>query len=153
MAIKLTADVAGMEDVPALVKLDETCFVTDRLSAKKYRHFVTSQTSEVVIIREDKKLIAGAVILFRKNSTLARIYSIAVAPEFRKLGVAQMLYDQIESLCFSRKISEIRLEVRKDNEPAIKFYLKNKYLTFGEYKKFYQDGQDAFRMRKIFDRV
>jgi ribosomal protein S18 acetylase RimI-like enzyme len=44
---------------------------------------------------------------------------------------------------------EIRLEVRKDNHRAIKFYEKNGYESFGEYKNFYEDGADALRMRKM----
>ena len=127
----------------------QTCFSKDRLSKKQFKHFIKSPTALVMVIKKHKLLIAAAVILFRKNSTIVRLYSIAVDPDYRRLGIAKMLNDKIIHYSLKHRDTEIRLEVRKDNPQAINFYLKNNYQAFGEYKNFYEDGEDALRMRKI----
>lgn len=140
---------ATLQDVEALAELDKIGFATDRLKAKQFKHFIKSPTSLVCVMKDEDKIIANAVILFRKNSAAARIYSIIVSPEYRKMGLAQILYFFLESQCITRGCTKIKLEVRKDNQQAINFYLKNGYESFGVYPHFYEDGHDALRMHKI----
>src|SRR5262245_21422355 len=53
------------------------------------------------------------------------LVSIAVHPEHRRRGIAQLLMNRLESLLVLERA--IRLEVRKNNKPAIQFYTKNGY--------------------------
>jgi ribosomal protein S18 acetylase RimI-like enzyme len=144
----LVTDIANLADIDALIELEKMCFETDRLSAKQFRHFIRSSTALVAAVKQHSKLIAAAVLLFRKNSSIARLYSIAVNPTFQQHGIAQGLNQFLERFALKQSYSEIRLEVRKNNDRAIRFYRKNGYEAFGEYKNFYEDGADAMRMRK-----
>lgn len=143
----LTED-ANLNDIKEVLKLEETCFEFDRISGKQLRYLIKSPNSRVVVIKSNNLIIACAIILFRKNSHIARLYSIAVNPQFQSSGISQSLILFIEHNARELKRSEIRLEVRKNNQRAIAFYRKNGYDFFGEYKNFYIDGEDAFRMRK-----
>lgn len=134
--------------VSDLVALENSCFTTDKLSAQQFRRFIKTNTALIVAVWRDEKLIAAALILFRKNSTLARLYSIAVNPEFQRQGIADALLTFIEQKLKTKACTEIRLEVRQDNQRALCFYQKNNYEYFGEYQHFYEDGANATRMRK-----
>jgi len=141
-------NVANPTDISELVALENICFNTDRLSTRHFRHLIRVNSAEIIIAKAQEKILGAVVTCFRKNSLKARIYSLAVHPDYRKQGIAQMLYDSFENKVRIRECHQALLEVRKDNPSAISFYLKNGYQSFGEYKNFYEDKADALRMRK-----
>lgn len=144
----LVVRVADKEDITALLQLEVANFETDRLSRKQFLHFIQSQTAAVLVVEKDHMVVGAAVIMFRKNSAIARLYSIAVDPTLLGQGISQKLHERIVTLALEKGCSEIRLEVRPDNPRAIQFYRKNDYQAIGEYEAFYEDGADALRMSK-----
>lgn len=137
-------------DVPALAALEERCFDTDRLSARSFRHAV-KQGNASLILDDDggAGTIRGySLILFHRNTSLARLYSFAVLPEFRRLGIAKALLAESEAIAVGRDASSMRLEVRVDNEAAIAFYRTAGYRQFSTYPDYYEDHVDALRMEK-----
>lgn len=147
----LKIDLATLQDVEKLVRLEDICFLTDRLSASQFKRFIRSPTACVLAAKNDEA-IAGAILLFRKNSKIARLYSLAVDPSYQKQGIAQAIHHRLEEECVKRRCTELRLEVRPDNHAAIRFYEKNQFEVFGEYKNFYEDQTHALRMRKSLTR-
>lgn len=148
--LKLKA--ATPTDLSSLMDLEKLCFTTDRFTRKQYRYFLSRPSVIIIVAKYDRHVVGNVVVLFRKNSTKARIYSIAVHPQYQKQGIAQKLHDFIKTLVIKKHCDEIILEVRKDNKPALAFYRKNGYELFGEYKKFYEDNTDALRLHKIIKR-
>jgi [ribosomal protein S18]-alanine N-acetyltransferase len=61
----------------------------------------------------------------------ARILSIAVAAAWRGRGVAGALMTAAESYFASHQVRRIRLEVRPDNEPAVRLYQHHGYIPAG----------------------
>ena len=139
-------DQALTDDIPQLVQLEKNCFLTDRLSATQFKYLIKSN-NEILVVKQRQRIIAYGIILFRKNSSIARLYSLAVHAKYRRHGIAQKLNDAISQHAQQRACTQIRLEVRKDNDAAIRFYKKNGYKIFAEYKKFYEDKTDAWRMQ------
>lgn len=132
--------------------IEDICFDTDRVSKKQYRRLIQSSSVLIVAAKQQSQLIGSAIVFFRKHSRIARLYSLAVLPTFRKHGVALAISRYYEKKIRARGCDEIRLEVKKNNRRAVQFYLKNGYVSFGEYKRFYEDGTDALRMKKILTR-
>lgn len=137
------------KDIPSLVELENRCFETDRLNAAHLRRFIHSSTSLTLVCEDHQQIIADAIILFRKRSTIARLYSIAVHPDRQGHGYATLLHQAIEAAAQQHSCKEIRLEVRYDNPQAIHFYTQLGYTRLGEYKQFYEDGANALRMIKV----
>jgi len=79
---------------------------------------------------------------------LSRLYSIAVAKKARGLGLSKRLLLEIENQAAERGRFFMRLEVAKDNQPAVSLYKQMGYQVFGTYKNYYDDHQDALRMQK-----
>ena len=77
----------------------------------------------------------------------AHITSIAVHPDYRRLGLATILLKHIVKSCYKKMIKYITLEVRASNIPAISLYEKFGFKSVGRRKKYYQDNnEDALIM-------
>lgn len=148
--MNLPTGIANFQDINGLVQLEENSFDSDHLSKKQFRYFINQSTALVMTTKNKHHVVAGAIVLFRKNSSKARLYSFAVDMPYRQKGIAQCLYQHIEDTLRQRHYHEIYLEVKIDNRPAIQFYLKNKFEIISQLDHFYEDGTHGFRMRKIF---
>src|SRR5262245_492651 len=135
-------------DLDALVALEQRVFATDRLSRRSLERFLSSPTAEVIVAYEDGALAGTAIVLFRAGSTVARLYSIAVAPHQGGSGVAQLLLAAAEAASAKRDCRVIRLEVHVTNHPAIGRYRKSGYREFARLRAYYEDGGDALRFEK-----
>ena len=74
------------------------------------------------------------------------IYRIAVANEFRRMGIAHSLLFHFEKQCQSDDL--IFLEVNETNSSAQKLYEKEGFSITGRRKAYYSDGKDAILMMK-----
>ena len=140
---------ADLTDIDTVTALENRCFPTDKLSRRHFYYFIRqSKSSQLWVAVENKHIIGCCIILLRTHSRLARVYSLAVHPNYRRQGVANLLCDKMEKLARNYHREQIILEVRKNNKKAIRFYLSREYNVFAEYEKYYADGVDALRMRK-----
>lgn len=73
----------------------------------------------------------------------ADIINIAVAPEFRRRGIAQQLLDALVSECEKRDVELLHLDVRESNAAAIALYTKNGFVRDGLRKGYYSDNREA----------
>jgi len=81
--------------------------------------------------------------------TEGHITNIAVSTEYRKMGVGQMLMDEIERIAREKNMIGITLEVRMNNTAAQRLYMKNGYVVEGLRKNYYADTkEDALIMWK-----
>lgn len=79
------------------------------------------------------------------------ITNIAVHPDYRRQGIAQMLLDDQFRLAREREMIGVTLEVRVHNERAQRLYTKNGFKMEGIRKNYYSDThEDALIMWKHF---
>lgn len=135
-------------DIDALTELEHRVFATDRLSRRSLRRFVQSPTAEVIVAQLGARIAGTAIVLFRPRSVVARLYSIAVAPQMGGRGVGPMLLEAAETAACARGCRAIRLEVHVTNHAAISRYRKSGYQEFGRLRRYYEDGGDALRFEK-----
>jgi ribosomal protein S18 acetylase RimI-like enzyme len=135
-------------DLDALDALEHRVFATDHLSRRSLRHFLGSPTAEVIVAEHAGDLAGTAIVLFRPRSSVARLYSIAVAPHMGGRGLGPMLLAAAETAAVERGCGSIRLEVHETNAAAISRYRKGGYREFGRHAGYYQDGGDALRFEK-----
>ncbi|MEO5337621.1 MAG: GNAT family N-acetyltransferase/peptidase C39 family protein [Magnetospirillum sp. WYHS-4] len=141
---------AVLNDVPALSVLEERCFDTDRLSVRSFRHLLRGGHASLLVDRDDASvaLRGYSLVLYHRNTSLARLYSFAVDPDFRRQGVAKRLLAASEGIARDHDSISMRLEVRSDNAGAIAFYTQAGYRQFSTYPDYYEDHVDALRMEK-----
>lgn len=140
---------AELSDLDDLVALEESSFATDRLSREQYRRHLDSETAQVLVASANHRRFLGtAVVFFRKGTKVARLYSIATHAEARGKGVGSALLEASEHLAKRRRCKVLRLEVRTDNDAAIRLYERLGYTRIGHYERYYGDGADAWRYEK-----
>jgi ribosomal protein S18 acetylase RimI-like enzyme len=137
---------ADPADIGALIDLENRSFSSDRISRSSLRRLIVSPSAEVIVAASGEAVAGYAVLLYRSGSLVARLYSLAVEPEFRGLG--RELLAAAETRAARRGCSSLRLEVRADNQRAINLYERMAYRRFGEKAGYYTDGATALRFEK-----
>ena len=139
---------AKVDDIDALVAIENRCFDTDRLSRRSFRHLLT-KAHAVTLLEQSANAVRGYVmVLFNAGTSLARMYSIAVDPDSRGQGVGRDLMRAAEAAALEQDCINMRLEVRRDNLASIKLYESVGYRRFGTYEDYYEDHMGALRYEK-----
>jgi ribosomal-protein-alanine acetyltransferase len=139
---------AVTEDLPALLQLEEQCFTTDRLNSRSFQWMINRAHGQLLVAQRGENLVGYAVVLFHRGTSLARLYSIAIAVQARGSGLGKQLLERIEACALEHDCAYLRLEVRIDNPAAITLYERNGYRRFALIHDYYQDHADALRLEK-----
>jgi len=139
---------ATLADVPALAELEIRCFETDRISPRSFRHLLKSGHSSLLIDEEAGVIRGYSLVLFHRNTSIARLYSFAVDNAFRGQGIGKKILAAAEEDALANGSVTMRLEVRPDNPAAAQLYLANGYKQFDVAPDYYEDHMEALRMEK-----
>jgi ribosomal protein S18 acetylase RimI-like enzyme len=140
---------ATLRDIPELLRIETAAFETDRLTAQSLRNFIKSDTASLHVAEDQAGGLHGfCIVLFRRGTVVARLYSMAVDHGARGRGVAQALMRAMETDAAEHGSLFLRLEVRHDNAAAIRLYESFGYKPFGRYLQYYEDNADALRFEK-----
>lgn len=140
---------AEREHIKQIAELERVCF-SDAWSLETLLDAYKHGTRFYVC--ENKGQVLGYVGL---NVVLDEGYitNVAVFPQYRRLGVATKILEEILVLAGKDSLSFISLEVRKSNFSAISLYEKLGFKIEGERKRFYQNPiEDAYIMTKRFEK-
>jgi len=140
---------ATIEDLKALLVLEESAFSGDRLNRRSFRRAISSAGSSLLVaVGEGQSLLGYALLHLRQGTRLARLYSLAVSPQSRGLGIGKVLIQACEQKAIKKAKNLLRLEVSDVNKNAIALYQTMGYREFGHYDAYYEDQTDAIRMQK-----
>lgn len=140
---------ATRDDLDALDALEAACFQTDRLSRRSFLRLLGADTNWLQVAEDETGALLGyCLLLFRRGTSLARLYSIAVSPTARGRHIAEILLQNAEAAAAARGKIFLRLEVNTTNTGAIRLYEKHGYHQFGIYHDYYEDHADALRLQK-----
>jgi len=76
------------------------------------------------------------------------IISVAVMPDFRRMGMGGSLVERVLSALSTLDVNECFLEVRIPNSSAIELYKKLGFEIAKTIQRYYYDGSDAYVMVK-----
>lgn len=139
---------ATTDDIDALLRIEERCFETDRISRRSFRVLIARPTAETIVAEFKGAVVGYAMILFRQGTGLARLYSLAVLPDAGAKGIGSLLLMAAETAAFEHERMLLRLEVREDNARAIALYTRHGYRPIGRYLDYYGDHSSALRFEK-----
>ncbi len=134
-------------DIPAIVKV-----VTDSLGETYPPSlFLTIHNlwrEGFIVLVEDGRII-GFVAAVPSGEKVARILMLAILTAHRRRSYGTALMNELYSSCARVGMDTIVLEVRKSNREALSFYERHGFSVYGEIKKFYSNGEDAFKMIRV----
>ncbi|MDP1774282.1 MAG: N-acetyltransferase, partial [Methylobacter sp.] len=141
---------ALLADLDQLVALEKTCFDTDQLSRRSFKHWISAEHRALLVAEQTiesgrtgslpvatlppSMAVGYVLIIYHPGTRLARVYSLAVAPTQRGTGVAKLLMSAGEQAATDAGRLYLRLEVSVDNTAAIKLYESLGYQKFGIYR-------------------
>jgi ribosomal protein S18 acetylase RimI-like enzyme len=144
----ITIAPATLDQLEALLALEQQSFTSDRLSRRSMRRFLLNEQSIFLAATCAQTLAGYLLIIFHRGTRLARLYSVAIDPQFRGKGIARLLMKEGEQQAKLRGALYIRLEVNNRNENAIALYTSLGFHKFGLLRNYYEDHSDALRMQK-----
>jgi ribosomal-protein-alanine N-acetyltransferase len=107
-----------------------------------YLNELANSDSRCIVAEFDSKIVGFAVMRLISIEDLAHLLNIAVSVSFRGTGVGQLLLSSLIAETERHGIHKIYLEVRKENQSARRFYLKNHFKEIALSKNFYSSPPD-----------
>jgi len=141
---------AKPHDLGGIVAIEEISFdnAGERFDADKVKFLLHSRRTQSLVAEDDGKILGWAVgfTWTRGKIPWGRVFALAIHPEARgrKLG-GRLLHELIQQLR-QRGATEIFLEVRQDNHPAIALYRRSGFEHRATLHNFYAPGIHAWRM-------
>ncbi len=135
-------------DLARVLEIEVDLFPVDAWSEDLF----LGELAEVSISRDvsvatlDSKIVGYAS--FRYVGKQGDVNTVAVASDQQGKGIGTALMDWLESQAALRNVREIFLEVRSDNEAAIKMYDARGYERIDIRRNYYGNTIDANIMRK-----
>lgn len=139
---------AQASDIDALCDIENQSFDIDRLNRRAFKRFVGSETARLSVAARGDTIVGYALVIFRRNVALARLYSLAVAPDMRGQGIGRALIARAEELSLDFGAPILRLEVSQKNQTAIDLFASAGYREFALYPDYYPDHSNALRMER-----
>jgi len=133
------------DDVDAVAGIEQICF-SDPWSKNMVSDLLESSWDEVWILEEKEKGTVG-YINFRFLAGEGELMRIAVLPGMRGQGLSRTLMDQMMESAAKHAVTDITLEVRAGNEPAIGLYQSYGFVGEAVRKGYYHNPtEDALIM-------
>lgn len=136
---------AQASDIDDLVDLEGSAFLSDRLSRRRFAALAKSPSAHLLVAHAGGILRGYVLVLTRRGSCSARLYSLAVAQQAQGDGLGMMLLDEAEAVAQARGADRLLLEVRTDNDAAVRLYERAGYTPIDRRENYYQDGTAALR--------
>lgn len=133
-----------MDDTAALVAIENQCF-SDPWSESMVKDLADSTWDEVWVLELDDTVIG--YINYRFIAGEGELMRIAVLPEYRGHGYSRKLMDIMTEHASKAQVSDITLEVRAGNVPAIGLYKSYGFAEEAVRKGYYHNPtEDALIM-------
>lgn len=135
-----------VEDIPEVVKNENELF-TDPWPAAIFEEDVASSFSYPYVVQIDKS-IAGYAILW-VGVEEGHLTNIAVSKKYQRKSIAKKILSYILKIAFDMGLTQIILEVRPSNAPAISLYEGFGFERLAIRKNYYRKpAEDCLVMRK-----
>ncbi|MBV5308538.1 GNAT family N-acetyltransferase/peptidase C39 family protein [Chromatium okenii] len=139
---------AVLTDLNALLSLEKDCFEGDRINRRQFRYLLIRNSARTLVAEDESGLLGYVLLLFSRATSVARLYSIAVAQRARGQGIGRALVAAAENAAWQRKRAYLRLEIRRDNLASQHLFEHADYRQFGILSDYYADHMAAFRYEK-----
>jgi ribosomal-protein-alanine N-acetyltransferase len=142
----VTIERAVWRDTRALTQLDRRSFKPIDTYAW-YEFFALCVSRSVIAL---KALSGGRIVGFiagdqRRSEGHTIIVTLAVDPDYQRRGLGERLLREVET---RSALPRFQLMVRKSNLPALHLYRKLNYDIVDTWRRYYEDGEDAYVMEK-----
>ncbi|MCV2488454.1 ribosomal protein S18-alanine N-acetyltransferase [Geodermatophilus sp. YIM 151500] len=136
-----------VDDLPAVLPLEEDLFAPDTWSAAMYRDELVRTDTRHYLVAENGTGVVGWAGLIAYDDE-AHVSTIGVARDRQGEGIGARLLDALLAEA-DRRSPVVLLEVRADNDVALEMYRRRGFTEIGRRPRYYQpSGTDAVVMKR-----
>ena len=138
------------DDLDALFRLEKICYKEETFHMDQLKYLLLKAKSIVLVAEIEGNIIGSMIILLRKHILNARIYSLNVHPEYRRMGIASSLMDFASDIIEKKGFEFISLEAGVTNAAAQDLYRSKGFHVDKKLSNYYRNGDDALHfIRKL----
>jgi len=135
-------------DLDSILQIEHASFSVDAYDRNLFAEFYY-KCGDLFLVAEGGSRIWGYMITCtrsRGGSQRAQLVSVAVDPGARRRGVASALMDGTLRRLRRKGVRRFTLMVKTTNREALEFYRRRGFLQLRIWRKYYEDGEDAWLM-------
>ncbi len=140
--------IAKKEDLDALLYLEEICFKEEKFNKKQLGYLLNKAKSYVLVASVEDIITGSMIILLRPKILAARVYSLNVHPEYRRMGIASLLMDTGLGFLRDGGFRKVTLETGINNRAALNLYISKGFSVDNVLRHYYKNGGDALHLIK-----
>ncbi|MGB9839841.1 ribosomal protein S18-alanine N-acetyltransferase [Thermovenabulum sp.] len=144
---EIQIDLMTEEDLKEVIEIEKRSFTNPWSKYAFLSELKENRFSTYIVIRAEGRVVGygGMWIIFDE----AHVTNIAVLPEYRGLGIGELIMRTLIDLAKKRSVMKMTLEVRKSNFVAQNLYQKLGFKPTGIRRGYYTDNnEDAIIMWK-----
>jgi len=144
---EIEIDLMRVEDLEEILEIEKRSFTNPWSKYAFLSELNENRFATYIVIRADGKIIGygGMWIIFDE----AHVTNVAVLPEYRGMGIGELIMRTLIDLAKKRGAVKMTLEVRKSNHVAQNLYTKLGFQPTGIRRGYYSDNnEDAIIMWK-----
>ncbi|HEO97727.1 MAG: GNAT family N-acetyltransferase [Campylobacterales bacterium] len=135
-------DFAVDRDLEKLLEIEDQTFDENSYPLSRRNFLYHIRRRHILVVKIDSKVVGYLLFFTYKKSW--RIYSIAIAEEFRRKGLGRSLINYLREYA-AGKAGYLLLEVKTDNTQALNLYSLLGFKSLKILKAYYPDG-DGIKM-------
>lgn len=136
---------ASLADLSQLGALERVCFPLDAWPLIEQIAALTFPSTVRIKAVHAERMIGFVGGDIRRSRKTGWITTLAVLPEFRRMGIGEALLRACEQ---ALGMPLVKLSVRRTNLEAQLLYMKNGYHKVETWRRYYEGGEDAIVMAK-----
>jgi ribosomal protein S18 acetylase RimI-like enzyme len=145
----VTLSLARLGDAPAIATMSRE-FIESGLpwswTPKRVAALIRQRECLAVIATVDRTMVGFVMAQFGADSV--HVALLGVAEGYRRQGIARRLLAWVEESAVAAGLFQVRLEVRRINRSAQRFYLSLGYTESGCMSNYYSGREDAIRLAR-----
>ncbi len=150
MVINMTVADVKPENLDEIQAIEDTCFSMPWPRASLEHQMAANNCVFLTALDGNGSVMGYVGLMFVLDE--GYISNVAVAPEYRRRGVADALISALIDR-EEKALAFLTLEVRESNIPAISLYAKHGFITVGKRRNYYdRPKENALLMTLFFDR-
>ncbi|HKZ94363.1 MAG TPA: ribosomal protein S18-alanine N-acetyltransferase [Candidatus Bathyarchaeia archaeon] len=146
----VTIETATPRNLEELLKIERECFEAEAYTREHVLDLLNNRNAftQIARVNGDAAGFVTGLVDSGEDVKAGHIVTIDVAVAYRRKGLGLTLLKEMENVLKKRGVKTIYLEVRVDNQAALKLYHKQGYVRTKSLKHYYSAGVHGLRMVK-----
>lgn len=145
-----TIEVATPRNIDEMLKIERECFTAEAYTRRQILGLLQSRNALALMVEVNGEASGFIIALVETDEEhkMGHIVTIDVMVKYRRKGLASALLRKMEKMLFEKGVEAIYLEVRVDNQAALKLYETQGYVKAELLEHYYPSGTHGLRLVK-----